>query len=120
MSWLGKMMGGKTGTAADRKGAAVAGARLFIGRQEYELGELGVRTFRIHPYEGELIEKQHVSFTLLIILDNEEFSHQGLGLVREISNQQGLLVQFTRPQPFFDGKLMDFLARRKLEQKGGR
>ncbi len=118
MSWLGKMIGHKGGAATDGPRAdLVAGARLLIDRQDYELADLGVRTFRIQPYKGELIEKQNFSFNLVLTLDKEELTVPGFGMVREISDTLGLVAQFTPPQPFFDRKLMEFLAQRKLEQR---
>ena len=123
MSWLGKMVGIKgagTSAASGRGGALVAGARVVIGRQDYGLADLGVRTFRIQPYSGDLIERQNFSFSLTVTVDNEDFSCTALGLVREISDKGGLLAQFAAPQPAFDKKLMEFLAHRKLGQRTGK
>ncbi len=119
MSWLGKMIGGNGAAATEvgRGGSLVAGAKLIIGRQEYGLAELGVRTFRIHPYSGELIWKQNFSFNLVITVDKEEHTGAGFGVVRELSDKRGLVAQFAPPQPVFDKKLMEFLAQRRLAQK---
>ncbi len=115
MSWLGKLMGGKASAvaAADRVDDLSA-VRLLIDRHDHKLADLGVRTFRIQPYEGELIQTQHISFTMVLTVNNEEFKFPGSGVVREISAENGLVVQFQPPQPFFDRKLMEFLARRKV------
>jgi len=113
MSWLSKIIGGdkdaahKDGKDAD---AALHGARLLIDRHSYSLAELGVRSFRVHPYEGELIEKQNFAFTLVFTLGGEEIQIAGRGVVRQITPKDGLVAQFNAPQPFLDRKLIDFVA----------
>jgi hypothetical protein len=117
MSWFARIISGKSAADGGQQNASVPGARLLIDRQEYGLAELGVRTFRVRPYEGALIGRQNFSFTLILTVDNEEFSCLGSGVVREISAQQGLIAKFLAPQPVFDRKLMEFLARRRTGQR---
>ncbi len=114
MSWLGKLLGGKgSGEASAAHGADMSGVRLLIDSHEQKIADIGVRTFRIYPYQGDLIEKQMISFVMILSGDGDEVKFPGTGMVREISGERGLSVQFQSPQPFFDRKLMEFLARRK-------
>ena len=109
-------MGG--GKAADNQGAnskdaaaSESSLRLVIDRKEYPVVELAVRTFRIRPYDGDLIVKQSFGFTMLLNSGGEEHRSMGRGIVRALSDKDGLVAQFTAPAPAFDKKLMEHLAR---------
>ena len=122
MSWFKKTPGAGKGAAAagaGRSSNVVIGAQIFIDSKEYFPAELGVRSFRIYPYEGELIERQHFSFTFVLTLDKEEVRFPGYGVVRQLTPDKGLSAQFTPPQPFFDQKLIEFVARHRVRSGGG-
>lgn len=112
MSWLSRILGGDTGVAhADtQRDASIPGARLLIDHHAFALVELGVRSFRAHPYHGDLIERQNFAFTLVITHEGEEYEILGRGVVRQITEKGGLVAQFNAPQPYLDKKLIDFVA----------
>ena len=114
MSWLTKIMGGDKDEEAARKGSAAAllsSVRVVIDRHEYGVVDLGVRTFRIHPYQGELIERQNFTLSMTFPYDTDEFKMTGRGVVRHLTDVDGLTAQFAAPQPCLDKKLMEFIAR---------
>jgi hypothetical protein len=120
MSWLDKLIGGgksqgKT-RAPTQSQVSLSDAYLQIDRQQHGLSDLGVRTLRVYPYDGDLIERQNFAFTLVLNLDGEETRIPGQGTVRQITPNEGLIAQFAAPQPFYDRKLIEFLARFKAGQ----
>lgn len=117
MSWLSKLTNG--GAKETAPAVATGPASVVIGSQEYGIAELKVRTFRISPYDGDLIAHQGVRFTLKFSLGGEEVSFPGTGIVLRIDENTGLLAQFTAPQPFYERKLLTYLAHRRL-RAGGR
>ena len=121
MSWLSKIIGGGKSDEADKGDSAaslLSTVRVTIDRHEYGVVELGVRTFRLHPYQGELIERQNFTFTLTFPTDGDEFKMSGRGVVRHLTGTEGLTAQFAAPQPFLDKKLMDFIGRIKTHGGG--
>ncbi len=118
MSWLSSIIGGGKTTENKAASGAVAGTaesslHLLIDRKEYPIVEASVRTFRIKPYDGDLIPKQSFGFTMVLNLGGEEHKSMGRGVVRTLSEKDGLIAQFTAPSPAFDKKLMEHLARAK-------
>ena len=115
MSWLSSIFGGnKTSETAEsgqvERTTTLADAHVVIDHRQYALAELGVRSFRIQPYEGDLIERQNFTFTLTFTVVSEPCRILGRGLVRHITEKEGLTAQFNAPQPLLDRKLMEFLA----------
>ena len=116
MSWLSSIIGG--GKTSDHPGAGgkVASTpestlRLIIDRKDYPVAELAVRSFRIQPYNGDLILKQSFGFTMMLSIGGEELQCVGRGTVRARNDKDGLVAQFTPPSPAFDKRLMEHLAR---------
>jgi len=123
MSWLSKITGGgkTSGAVGDTKSAGMASladAKIRIGSKDFSVVELGVRTFRIYPYEGDLIKRQNFGFQAILNVDGELIEFPGFGLVLEISGSMGLSAKFKAPQPFYDRKLIDFLARLRSQAPG--
>ena len=116
MSWISSIIGGDKPTerpAAKSKGSSAAESylRVIIDRRDYPVAELAVRSFRIQPYDGDLIVKQAFGFTMNLTIGGEELSTVGRGVVRALNDREGLVVQFTAPPVAFDKKLMEHLAR---------
>ena len=116
MSWLSSIIGGgkeagQQGSAGKAASAPESSLRLIIDRKEYPVAELAVRSFRIQPYDGDLIVKQSFGFTMILNAGGEEFKTLGRGVVRALSDKDGLVAQFTPPSAAFDKKLMEHLAR---------
>lgn len=116
MSWLSSIIGG--GKSSEQSGASGKAAsapestlRLIIDRKEFPVAELAVRSFRIQPYDGDLILKQSFGFTMILSIGGEEHKCMGRGVVRARNDKEGLVAQFTPPSPAFDKKLMEHLAR---------
>lgn len=114
MSWLTGIFGGK---AASRGSARASGAdgmpgvHLIIDRRTLPVAELGLRSFRVRPYDGDLIQRQNFSFGLIFSHEGEEYHIHGRGRVLRVSEKDGLVAQFDAPQPFLERKLIEFLTR---------
>ena len=116
MSRFSSIIGGgkdapQHGASAKASGAPESSLRLIIDRKEYPIAELAVRSFRIQPYDGDLIVKQSFGFTMILNTSGEELKSIGRGVVRARNDKDGLVAQFTPPSPAFDKKLMEHLAR---------
>ena len=116
MSWLSSIIGGGKSAEHQRSGGKAAGPaestlRVIIDHKDYPVAELAVRSFRILPYNGDLIVKQSFGFTMILNSGGEELKTVGRGVVRALSDKDGLVAQFTAPSPAFDKKLMEHLAR---------
>ena len=116
MSWLSSIIGGGKpaehhGPSGKGAGAADSTLRVIIDHKDYPVAELAVRSFRILPYNGDLIVKQSFGFTMILNSGGEEIKTVGRGVVRALSDKDGLVAQFTAPAPAFDKKLMEHLAR---------
>ncbi len=85
--------------------------RIAIDNREYPVAELATRSFRILPYDGDLIVRQSFGFTMILNIDGEELRTIGRGVVRALNDKEGLVAQFTPPSPAFDKKLTEHVTR---------
>ncbi|CAK0772063.1 PilZ domain-containing protein [uncultured Gammaproteobacteria bacterium] len=115
MSWLSKILGGgNKKVAADVKAQPpLSEAKIRIDRQDFVAVELGIRSFRIHPYDGGLIARQNFEFSLIFTVNGEEIEMPGRGVVKSQDDNDGLRALFGAPQPFYQKMLTQFLIAQK-------
>lgn len=118
MSWIAKLIGRRErqNPAAQaeevrRKTEALANIRVVIDHQEYTPDDLTLRTFRISPYEGQLIARQKFLFDFIITRPEEEepVRFTGHGYVKTM-DVQSLEAIFRQPQPYYQQMLIDLLG----------
>jgi hypothetical protein len=117
MSWLSKL-GGKSKTAAVgtvAKAEALPPPTIKIDSREYPAADFIPGTFRIRPYEGDLIAKQSFDFRIAFKLNGEDVEVACRGVVARLDDQVGLIARYTAPQPFYERRIADYL---KVWQKG--
>ena len=113
MSWLSKLSG--RGKANGSGGSTPAKARpsnppfIRVDRHEYLPEEFALGSFRIRPYDGDLIAKQQFDFRLAFELDNEPVEFGCRGLVVKMDDQVGLVAHFRTSQPFYERKLIEYM-----------
>lgn len=107
MAWMNKWFGAeKSATETGLPGMAGASgpvqpARLQIDSEIFELHDVSLRTVCVKPYTGQLIPHQHFEGRLIFQLDNEEHSFSVRGWVQAVSEKDGLVGYYLRPQPFY-------------------
>lgn len=113
MSWFSKAGGrGKTGDApAAQAGKAKVDRppKVMIDRHEYEPEEFILGSFRIRPYDGDLIAKQQFDFRIVFEQGGEPVDIACRGIVVRLDDQAGLVARYHQPQPFYQRKLIDYL-----------
>lgn len=114
MSWLSKLTGG----GASKTTATVGGKeiprpssppKVIVDHHEYIPEEFVIGSFRVRPYEGDLIAKQQFDFRVAFKLGDDEVEFICRGLVVKSDAQAGLVARYSRPQPFYEKKLIDYL-----------
>lgn len=119
MSWLSKLSGrGKSDApkvGARRRAPTVAPLRILIDRNEYQADEFALGSFRIRPYDGDLIAKQQFDFRLAFQVGDEQFEIACRGVVVKMDEQAGLVARYQKPQPFYERKLIDYICLAKGE-----
>jgi hypothetical protein len=129
MSWFSKITGGDGRSGAEKGKKAhppvsLSDVKIRIGSKEYPVAEIGVRSFSISSFDGDLIERQNFSFIVLFTLDGEALEFPGYGAVTHLTPENRLTAQFKAPQPYYDRKWIEFLAQLQLQtgsvkHKGG-
>lgn len=113
MSWLSKITGGDSKTTATVGGKQVqrptSPPGIHIDRHEYIPEEFVIGSFRIRPYEGDLIAKQQFDFHIVFTLGDDPVDFICRGFVVKQDQQAGLVARYSRPQPFYERKLIDYL-----------
>ncbi|WP_448204165.1 hypothetical protein [Azospirillum sp. sgz302134] len=112
MSWLSKISGrGKSGAATKvpPKERPANPPLVRIDRHEYTPEEFALGSFRLRPYDGDLIAKQQFDFRMYFELDNEPVEFACRGVVVKMDEQVGLVARYQSPQPFYERKLIDYL-----------
>ena len=112
MSWLSKLSGkGKSepGAAGAPKQRPSGPPHIMIDRHEYEPAEFALGSFRIRPYDGDLIAKQQFDFRIVFQLGEERFDFACRGMVVKMDDTAGLVARYSQPQPFYERKLIDYL-----------
>lgn len=117
MSWLSKLSGkGKgaaTATATAAKERPSQAPRIIIDRHDYTPEEFAVGSFRIRPYDGDLIARQQFDFRISFDLDGDTVEFACRGIVVKQDEQVGLVARYQQPQPFYERKLLEYLKRWK-------
>ena len=112
MSWLSKLTGqGKPApnVAAEPKQRPSGPPHILIDRNEYEPAEFAMGSFRIRPYDGDLIAKQQFDFRIVFPTDEERIEFACRGIVVKLDDTAGLVARYSQPQPFYERKLLDYL-----------
>jgi len=111
MSWLSKITGKDKGGGASggRKERPSGPPHILIDRHEYEPEEFVVGSFRIRPYDGDLIAKQQFDFKISFTQGSEKVEFACRGMVIKQDDQAGLVARYSQPQPFYERKLIDYL-----------
>lgn len=84
------------------------GCRVQIDRKDYQVHDLSMGGFRLHPYDGDLIARQQFEFKFLIALNGESYEIPAHGYVVRI-DEQGMAAKFQKPQPFFRHIIDEYL-----------
>lgn len=112
MSWLSKFSGGgkAAAAAAAAKGAQpTAPPTIVIDHTEYVPEEFAIGSFRLRPYEGDLIARQQFDFRMVFNLGEDPVDVACHGLVVKMTPETGLVARYKSPQPFYEKKLMDYI-----------
>ncbi len=113
MSWLSKLSGrdkgGSVTTAAAPKERPSAPPNIVIDRHEYAPEEFAMGSFRIRPYDGDLIAKQQFDFRIAFQLNGDPVEFACHGMVVKMDDKVGLVARYQPPQPFYERKLIEYL-----------
>ncbi|WP_207461900.1 hypothetical protein [Azospirillum sp. SYSU D00513] len=115
MSWLSKLTGSAKPDARPVSAVAAPRAkpaeppRIVIDHHDYRPEEIAMGSFRIRPYDGDLIAKQHFDFKLSFVLDDEPLEFLCHGMVVKMDDKAGLVARFQLPQPYYERKLIEYM-----------
>lgn len=112
MSWLSKLSGRGKSTAASASSAKERPTTppiIRIDSHEYVPEEFVLGSFRIRPYDGDLIAKQQFDFRILFRLGEESSDFACRGVVVKMDDQAGLVARFHQPPPLHTRKLIEYL-----------
>lgn len=115
MSWLSIFGGGSKSHGASKGGSSSQKDRpagpptVVIDRHEYVPEEFALGSFRIRPYDGDLIAKQVFDFRLVFEIGGEAVDVSCRGLVVKMDEQVGLVARYQHPQPYYERRLIDYL-----------
>ncbi|ALG72115.1 hypothetical protein VY88_03755 [Azospirillum thiophilum] len=115
MSWLSIFSGGNK-AAGDGKAAGDSRRerpstppKIVIDHHDYVPEEFVMGSFRIRPYEGDLIAKQKFDFHLVFDIGGDPVDIGCIGIVVKLTEEAGLVARYQSPQPFYERKLIDYL-----------
>lgn len=114
MSWLSKLTGGgapKNTVTVDGKEIPrpTEPPHIVVDHHEYTPEEFVFGSFRIRPYQGDLIAKQQFDFHVAFTLGGEQVDFTCHGLVVKCDEQVGLVARYMRPQPYYERRLIEYL-----------
>lgn len=112
MSWMSKLTGrggDKPSTKGTQKSRPTTPPHILIDRHDYEPAEFAIGSFRIRPYDGDLIAKQQFDFRISFNLGDEHVEFACRGIVVKMDATAGLVARYANPQPFYERKLLDYL-----------
>ncbi|WP_042442962.1 hypothetical protein [Azospirillum sp. B510] len=115
MSWLSKFSGGNKDQAAAKAAPEARRERpstppkIVIDHHDYVPEEFVLGSFRIRPYEGDLIAKQKFDFRLQFDIGGDPVDVACLGVVVKLTEEAGLVARYQPPQPFYERKLIDYM-----------
>jgi hypothetical protein len=116
MSWLSRISGNtkeKPDVISGKSPVSLDGLHVVIDRHEYNVSEFALGSFRVRPYDGDLINKQQFDFKISFDMEGDRIEILCHGIVVKNDSQAGLVARYQRPQPFFERKLIEFLSRPK-------
>ena len=102
MSWLSKLSGRDKGGSVTT--AAAPKERPSAPPEEFAMG-----SFRIRPYDGDLIAKQQFDFRIAFQLNGDPVEFACHGMVVKMDDKVGLVARYQPPQPFYERKLIEYL-----------
>lgn len=115
MSWLSKFSGGNKepggakSAAEPRKERPSTPPKIVIDHHEYVPEEFVIGSFRIRPYDGDLIAKQKFDFRLQFDLGGDPVDVSCMGMVVKMTAEAGLVARYQAPQPFYERKLVEYM-----------
>lgn len=113
MSWLSKITGGGSKATITIGGKETPRPteppKIHIDRHEYTPEEFVLGSFRVRPYEGDLIARQQFDFRISFKLGEDAVEFICRGLVVKQNAEAGLVARYSRPQPFYEKKLIDYM-----------
>ncbi|PWC66604.1 hypothetical protein TSH7_05545 [Azospirillum sp. TSH7] len=115
MSWLSRFSGGNkepggTKAAAEpRKERPSSLPKIVIDHHDYVPEEFVLGSFRIRPYDGDLIAKQKFDFRLQFDIGGDPVDVSCMGIVVKLTAEAGLVARYQSPQPFYERKLVDYM-----------
>jgi hypothetical protein len=111
MFWLSKLAGKSKASAgaAETRAPSVPPPTIRIDSREYPAAEFVPGTFRIRPYDGDLIATQRFDFRIIFSLNDEPVEIACRGVVARLDAQTGLIARYAQPQPFYERKLAEYL-----------
>jgi len=115
MSWLSKITGGGKSSASPGSSGTSGKERpanppmIVIDHHDYTPEEFALGSFRIRPYDGDLIAKQQFDFNMVFDLGNDPVNVACRGFVVKMNEQTGLVARYQSPQPFYERKLIDYI-----------
>ena len=117
MSWLSKLSGrdkaahSDGGHAGGIKERPSSPPKVVIDHHEYVPEEFALGSFRIRPYDGDLISKQIFDFRLCFAMGEDAVDVACRGLVVKMDEKVGLVARYQSPQPFYERKLRSAVER---------
>ena len=112
MSWLSKLSARPKSNAAPATPASERPSgppRILIDRHDYQPEELVLGSFRIRPYDGDLIARQQFDFKITFTLHGELVEFACRGMVVKMDDTAGLVARYQLPQPFYERKLIEYM-----------
>lgn len=111
MSWLSKLTGKdkSAGGATGNRPRVDRPPHILIDHAEYEPAEFAMGSFRIRPYDGDLIARQQFDFRISFQVGDEKTEFACRGIVVKLNADTGLVARYSQPQPFYERKLFDYL-----------
>ncbi len=109
MSWFSKTPKSTGAAPAKSVAAPVKRPMIVIDRHEYMPSEFAIGSFRIQPYEGDLIARQQFDFKISFQLDGEIVEFGCRGVVVKLDEQAGFVARYTKPIQIHQNKLLAYL-----------
>lgn len=115
MSWLSIFSGGNKASgdakssSGPQKERPSAPPTIVIDHHDYVPEEFVLGSFRIRPYDGDLIAKQKFDFRLQFDLGGDPVDVSCVGMVVKLTEEAGLVARYQSLQPFYERKLIDYL-----------
>ncbi|CAO3413385.1 hypothetical protein [Azospirillum endophyticum] len=115
MSWLSKFSGGNKAPGAakvvaePRRERPSTLPRIVIDHHDYVPEEFVLGSFRIRPYDGDLIAKQKFDFRLQFDIGGDPVDVSCMGMVVKLTEESGLVARYQSPQPFYERKLVEYM-----------